>query len=132
MEFIERCEHPVVRIAVALVPASVCRRHNAIPLGLADGVLRIAMSNPGNVVAVDDFRAISRMAVEPVVATYDDVAQAIDRFCRADNELEGLQEELQQEESTNDFASLDFTGVAEDDAPIVRLVNLLVTQAIQD
>ena len=132
MEFIELGEYPVDRIAVALVPASVCRRHNAIPVGLTDGVLRIAMSNPGNVVAVDDFRTLTRMPVEPVVATYDDVAQAIDRYCRADTELEGLQEEMQQDQSSLDLESIDFGAAVEDDAPIVRFVNLLITQAIQD
>ena len=132
MEFIELGEYPVDRIAVALVPASVCRRHNAIPVGLTDGVLRIAMSNPGNVVAVDDFRTLTRMPVEPVVATFDDVVQAIDRYCRADTELEGLQEEMKQDQSSLDLESIDFGAAVEDDAPIVRFVNLLITQAIQD
>jgi len=99
---------------------------------MTDGVLRIAMSNPGNVVAVDDFRTLTRMPVEPVVATYDDVVQAIDRYCRADNELEGLQEEMEQAEGALDLENLDFSAAVEDDAPIVRFVNLLITQAIQD
>jgi len=132
MEFIELGEYQVDRMAVAMVPASVCRRHNAIPIGMTDGVLRIAMSNPGNVVAVDDFRTLTRMPVEPVVATYDDVVQAIDRYCRADNELEGLQEEMEQAEGALDLENLDFSAAVEDDAPIVRFVNLLITQAIQD
>jgi type IV pilus assembly protein PilB len=132
MDFVELGEYPVDRAAIALVPAAVCRRHNAIPVGVSDGVLRIAMSNPGNVVAVDDFRTLTRMPVEPIVATYDDVVQAIDRYCRADNELEGLQEELQSDAMAPDLDSLDFAGGAEDDAPIVRFVNLLISQAVQD
>jgi type IV pilus assembly protein PilB len=131
MEFIELAEYPVDRAAVSLVPATVCRRHNALPVGMKDGVLRVAMSNPGNVVAVDDFRTITRMPVEPVVATHDDVMQAIDRFCRADTELEDLQESL-SEEGSLDLDVSDFGSAVEDDAPIVRFVNLLITQAIQD
>ena len=132
MEFVELGEYPVDRAAIALVPASVCRRHNAIPVGIQDGVLRIAMSNPGNVVAVDDFRTLTRLPVEPLVAAYDDVVQAIDRYCRADNELEGLQEEMQQDEGTVGIDNLDFSAAVEDDAPIVRFVNLLISQAVQD
>jgi type IV pilus assembly protein PilB len=132
MEFVELGEYQVDRAAIALVPASLCRRHNAIPVGIVDGVLRIAMSNPGNVVAVDDFRSITRMQVEPIVATHDDVLQAIDRFCRADNELEGLQEEMEQEAVVGDLDALDFGSAVEDDAPIVRFVNLLISQAVQD
>jgi len=100
MEFVELAEYPVDRAAVALVPAAVCRRHNALPVGLSDGILRVAMSNPGNVVAVDDFRTITRLQVEPVVATHDDVINAIDRFCRADTELEDLQESLSRRASS--------------------------------
>ena len=90
MEFVELSDFPIDRAAVASVPAAVCRRHTALPIALADGVLKVAMSNPGNVVAVDDFRTISRLQVVPVVAAHDDVLAAIDRFCRADNELEDL------------------------------------------
>lgn len=129
MEFVELANFPVDIAAVALVPAAVCRRHNALPIALEDGVIKIAMSNPGNVVAVDDIRTLTNKHVVPVVATHDDVVQAIDRYCRADSELENLQGSL--EESMED----DLSGVGaatEDEAPIVRFVNLLITQAIQD
>ncbi len=94
--------------------------------------MRIAMSNPGNVVAVDDIRTLTRMPVEPVVATLDDVVAAIDRYCRSDAELEDLQEEMKQDSGSMDLETIDFGAAVEDDAPIVRFVNLLISQAIQD
>jgi type IV pilus assembly protein PilB len=130
MEFVELGDYPVDRAAVALVPAAVCRRHTALPISLADGVLKVAMSNPGNVVAVDDFRTLTTMQVIPVVAAHDDVLVAIDRYCRADSELENLQGTLEEAEADIDLA--DVGEVIADDAPIVRFVNLLITQAIQD
>ncbi|WP_084037793.1 GspE/PulE family protein [Demequina sp. NBRC 110053] len=131
MEFVELAEYPVDRAAVALVPGAVCRRHNALPIGLGDGAIRVAMSNPGNVVAVDDFRTITGLQVVPVVATHDDVLSAIDRYCRSDAELGHLQEELSETEVSVDEDALQ-GAVGEDDAPIVRFVNLLISQAIQD
>jgi type IV pilus assembly protein PilB len=129
MEFVELADFPVEQSAVASVSAAVCRRHTALPIAMADGVLKVAMSNPGNVMALDDFRAITGMQVVPVVAAHDDVIAAIDRYCRADSELEDLQGTLDESEETD----LDSVGdVLEDDAPVVRFVNLLITQAIQD
>jgi type IV pilus assembly protein PilB len=129
MEFVELANFPVDVSAVALVPAAVCRRHNALPIALEDGVIKIAMSNPGNVVAVDDIRTLTNKHVVPVVATHDDVVMAIDRYCRADSELENLQGSM--EESLEE--DLSHVGEAtENEAPIVRFVNLLITQAIQD
>lgn len=129
MEFVELANFPVDVAAVALVPAAVCRRHTALPISLEGGVVKIAMSNPGNVVAVDDFRTLTNRHVVPVVATHDDVVAAIDRFCRADSELTDLQGSLA------DAAEVDLNEMGdtiEDDAPIVRFVNLLISQAIQD
>ena len=130
MEFVELVDYPVDRTAVALVPATVCRRHVALPVSMADGVLKVAMSNPGNVMAVDDFRTLTGMQVVPVVAAHDDVAAAIDRYCRADTELENLQDTLEEAEQDVDLAQVG--EVVADDAPIVRFVNLVITQAIQD
>ncbi len=129
MEFVELGNYSVDQSAVALVPAAVCRRHTVLPIGFEDGALKIAMSNPGNVVAVDDFRTLTGRKVVPVVAAHDDVLAAIDRYCRSDAELETLQGSLEEgvEQEVGDIGE-----VIEDDAPIVRFVNLLITQAIQD
>lgn len=131
MEFVDLTDYPVEPSAVALVSAALCRRHNALPVSSEGNVLKLAMANPSDVVAVDDFRSASRMQVVPVVAAHDDVAAAIDRYCRADSELDELQDELGD---VNDTASemMGASSGLEDDAPIVRFVNLLITQAILD
>lgn len=130
MEFVELVDYPVDRTAVTLVPATVCRRHTALPISREGNTLKVAMSNPGNVVAVDDFRTITGLQIQTVVAAHDDVLSAIDRYCRADSELDELQDHLQEKGSEVDLA--DVGDVITDDAPIVRFVNLLITQAIQD
>ena len=133
MDFVELTDYPVDRTAVAALPGAVCRRYTVLPVGFADGALLLAMSNPGNVVAVDDVRAISGLQVRPVVATHDDLVAAIDRYCRADEEIDELASALEEESSALQEMDLSQVGdFVEDDAPIVRFVNLLVTQAIQD
>src|SRR5450756_1244797 len=131
MDFIELSDFIVDRAAVALVPGTLCRRHTVLPIGFENGAIRLAMADPGNVVAVDDVRNITGIQVHPVVATRDDLLQAIDRYCRSDNEMEDLQSSFDETEKVQEDLSK-VGEFVEDDAPIVRFVNLLVTQAIQD
>ena len=128
--FVELVDHPVDRQAVTMVPAAVCRRHNVLPIGLRDGILQLAMVDPGDVFAVDDVRAGLRIGVDPVLAERGDLLAALDRYLRADDELSDLTSTLEEE-----TAAADTTDVSEgpdDDVPIVRFVNLLVSQAITD
>ncbi|RYV52865.1 GspE/PulE family protein [Pengzhenrongella frigida] len=134
MDFIDLDEYAVDRLAVARVPASLCKRHVVLPIALESGILVLATANPGNVVAVDDVRTMSGMPVRTVVATHENLMRAIDRFCRADDEMEGLSSAFEGEAAAA-AAEADLSQVGsfiEDDAPIVRFVNLLVTQAITD
>ena len=133
MEFVELADYPVDRAAVAMLPGALCRRYTVLPLGFQDGAMVLAMANPGNVLALDDARAVSGLPMKAVVATHDDLSVAIDRFCRADDEIDELKsaiEETQAQEIEIDLSRLG--DYVEDDAPIVRFVNILVTQAIQD
>jgi len=132
MPFVDLDEYPVDRMAVSLVPGSLCRRHIVLPVGVEDGFLVLATANPGNVVAVDDVRGFCGMAVRTVVATHDDLMRGIDRYCRVDGEMENLSSAFEQEvpQPEDDLGRLG--DVADDEAPIVRFVNLLITQAITD
>ncbi len=133
MEFVELSDYPVDRNAVALIPGALCRRYTVLPVALLEGALVLAMADPGNVLAVDDARTMSGLPVRTVVATHDDLVTAIDRFCRADEEIDDLAsafEETEVEQADTDLSRMG--EVIEDDAPIVRFVNLLITQAIQD
>ncbi|HUX69992.1 MAG TPA: ATPase, T2SS/T4P/T4SS family [Cellulomonadaceae bacterium] len=132
MDFIDLDEYSVDRQAVALVPAALCRRYVVLPIALDDGVLVLATADPGNVVAVDDVRTMSGRQVRPVVTTYDHLVRAIDRFCRADGEMENLSSAYEEEQPDSDDDLSRMGDFVDEDAPIVRYVNLLVSQAITD
>ncbi|KIU02307.1 MULTISPECIES: GspE/PulE family protein [unclassified Frigoribacterium] len=130
LDFVELIDYPVDRSAVTMVPAAVCRRHKVLPIGVRDGSLILAMEDPGDVFAIDDVRAGLRMGVDPVVAEKNDLRAAIDRYLRADDELNDLTSTLEEERAHETAA--DITDGPDDDVPIVRFVNLLVSQAITD
>src|SRR3954454_11033530 len=88
------------------------------------------MADPANVFAIDDIRSMTGMEVKPVVATKADVLAAINRYHRGDAELDDLT--LAMEGTADDFDDLSSVREIVEDAPIVKFVNLLITQAIQD
>jgi type IV pilus assembly protein PilB len=129
LPFVDLSEYPVDGSAIGRVPGGVCRRHVALPIAYDDGRLLVAMADPGNVFALDDVRSITGMDVRPVVATKGDVLAAIDRFYRADADMDDITASLEVENEEEDLSKV--REVVED-APIVKYVNLLITQAIQD
>jgi len=129
--FVDLSEHPVDPSAVARVPAALCRRSSLLPVGLDDQRrLVVAMADPGDVVALDDLRSITGLEVVPVVATREDLAAAVERFCRADADLDDLTTAISADVDPQEDLSL--VAAAVEDAPIVRYVNLLIDQAITD
>jgi type IV pilus assembly protein PilB len=133
LEFIDLTEAQIDASAMALVPEATARRHNCIPVHFdEDGRLVLAMADPANVVAVDDIRAMAKRDVRTVVATKADVVAAINRHYRLDTAAESLAEEAAAD-IVSDSAELDDEGSASaEDAPIIKLVNLLITQAVND
>ncbi|MCU1591081.1 MAG: Type secretion system protein GspE [Frankiales bacterium] len=129
LKFVDLSDYPVDGSAVAKVPDAVCRRHNALPIGYEDGKLVVAMADPANVFAVDDIRSMTGMEVKAVVATKADVLAAINRYQRSDTEMDELTSAIDVSHDEDDLSKV--TEIIED-APIVKFVNLLITQAIQD
>jgi type IV pilus assembly protein PilB len=130
MQFVDLTDYSVDGSAVSRVPDGVCRRHTAMPIGYEDGKLLVAMADPANVFALDDIRAISGLEVKPVVATKPDVLAAINKYHRGDAEMDDLTMAL--DASSEDDDDLSKIKEVVEDAPIVKFVNLLITQAIQD
>src|SRR4051794_26916106 len=130
LPFVDLTEYPVDGSAVGSISAAVAKRHAALPIGYDDGRLLVAMADPANVFAVDDIRSITGRDVRPVVATKADLLAAIDRYHRSDGYLDELTTSIDvSEEDDNDLSKV---KEIVDDAPIVKFVNLLITQAIAD
>jgi type IV pilus assembly protein PilB len=129
LRFVDLSDFAVDGSAVGRVPGTVCRRHSAMPIGFEDSKLLVAMADPANVFAIDDIRSLTGMDVKPVVATRADIAAAIDRYYRADSDLDDISAVLDAQEEEDELSKV--KEIVED-APIVKYVNLLITQAIQD
>jgi type IV pilus assembly protein PilB len=130
LEYIDLGDAMIDPSATALVPGSVCRRHMVIPVRYEGNRLMVAMADPANVIALDDLRTLAKVDLQPVVSTRSDVLAAIDRVYRAGDELDSLSTSM--EANREDEEDLSKIREVVEDAPIVKFVNLLITQGIQD
>ena len=100
-----------------------------LPFGFEDGKLLVAMADPANVFALDDVRLLTRLEIRPCLATRADVPRRSTATYRADADLDDLT--LRHRRRRRGRRPLQRQG-GDEDAPIVKYVNLLITQAIQD
>ena len=129
LEFVDLTEYRIDAAATALLPEALCRRYRALPIGEEDGKLLVAMSDPANVYALDDIRTITGRDVRPVVATANDVEQSIQRFSGMSEQAEALATEAADALDTEAGVTVE---AAVEDAPIVKLVQAIMTQAAAD
>ena len=130
LEYVELDDVQLDPTVVGLVPEQVARRYHVIPIGWDEETLIVAMSDPSNVFALDDIRTITGRDVRPVVSTASDIEAAIGKYSRFDQEVEDMASEAASAAESD--ASIEDIRDAVEDAPIVKLVNLLITQAVGD
>jgi len=123
------------------IPEHLAQRYKVIPVGQENNKLALAMVDPLNVFAIDDIRLITGFDIEPMIATEESILRAI-------NKQFGVTDLAEVHETVQDIALSDFGDLETleeedeieldklkelvDEAPIVRVVNLIITQAIND
>jgi type IV pilus assembly protein PilB len=127
--FVDLRSRPIDLMLAALIPEEVARRYRALPIARYDGQLVIAMGNPENVFALDDLRVLTGSPVVAVAADREQLHEAMNRaYNRSDVESS-------VDDAVSDFDDDDGASnllVESEDAPIVRLVNALLEQAVDE
>lgn len=131
LDFVDLSEFKVDLSAVALIPERIARKNLVLPIGFEDGKLCVAVANPTDVFVFDDLRMMTGYDVKAVVSTKDDIQEAIQRYSRADEVVEQTVEEIDAEFGEETEEGVQAADMV-DDAPIVKLVNLIINQAVTD
>jgi type IV pilus assembly protein PilB len=125
---------------IKIIPADVARKYTILPISKAGAKLTIAMLDPTNVFAMDDIKFMTGYNVEPVVAAESALRLSIEKYYGSTHaiELKKVMEEIATEEETDlevleeeeelDLAALESES---EEAPVVRLVNIVLTDAIK-
>lgn len=114
------------------VPGALCRRYQLIPLERRRRTLVAGMVDPSDIIAIDAVQSITDLQVQPVVVSSDALRQTFDRYLRSDEELSELSSAIEESADTSATAFTETLEEQDADAPIVRFVNLLIAQAIND
>lgn len=121
-----------------LVPEKVAAYYKAVPIGRAGNFLTVAMADPLNVFALDDLALITNLKVIPVLALASDIQATLERHY---HQTERFEEIIATIEGTEDISeaqigprevNLDQLREEPSAAPVVKLVNLILTQAIDE
>jgi type IV pilus assembly protein PilB len=130
-------EYEIDPDVVKLVSREVCEKHRIIPVSRSGQSLIVAMSDPTNLNAMDDIKFLTSYNVEPVVASETAIQAAVDRYYNAGPSYEEVMADLQLDDDDIDFKAEDEDVNALElerasaDAPVVRLVNVVLLNAIR-
>ncbi|MEW6620647.1 MAG: ATPase, T2SS/T4P/T4SS family [bacterium] len=117
-----------------LIPEFIIRRHNLIPISLADHNLTIAMSDPLDIFAIDDVALfIGDYRITPVIVSEDDIRKTIDKYYGGEITFEKTIEKIEVKSTEVEEEVMDVSKVtsAAEEAPLVNLVNRIISNAIQ-
>jgi type IV pilus assembly protein PilB len=119
--------YPIDAAAVAKIPLPMVLRHRLLGIGITGDELVVAITDTEDVLAMDDVRAATGMTIRPVVAARSELRKIIDRLKREGSDLADIAATMRPED---EGSVSNLSGG--DDAPIVRYVNSLLEQAIQN
>jgi type IV pilus assembly protein PilB len=124
---------------VKLIPYETAKRYEVLALSRVGASLTLAMVDPTNVFAMDDIKFMTGFNIEPVVASEQAIVEQIEKVYGSNNET-SLESVMQQFDDTDtsleieaqeEELSLSELEKAADEAPIVKLVNILLTDALK-
>jgi len=119
---------------VALVPETLARKYRIFPVERNGDRLVLGMVDPTNILAIDDLRLSLKMEIQPVIVTEEDLNHTFNQYYGIKESVRDVFKDMdvEIEETKSDEPSMDAIESMVDDAPIVRLVNLIITQAVKE
>ncbi len=135
--YLDLSSHEVDPEVVRLIPAYVAQRHGVVAIARKHGRLVLAMADPANIVAIDDVRLLTGLEVEIAVASTSDIAHVhaeiyggVADMEEALRQAQGADPEIAEDPARAEEVTIERLRTMVDEAPIVRVVNQLLTQAI--
>jgi type IV pilus assembly protein PilB len=131
---------------VELIPRDTAHNHRVVPVSRLENKLFIAMADPLNVLAIDDIRRITKLDIAPLIASekaiteklaafdsaksgsMEDIIQDAEKKRDAENDGDTLESVKENVEEMN----LDQLAASSEEAPVIKLANLIILQAIKD
>lgn len=140
MDFVELAEIEIPASVIELVPESLARENVVMPLASQNGAIKVIMHNPMDFETIDKLRFVLNREIEVALAPKEAIVEAINRYYGGStSETESVDSMLQEFTDTAIDFSEDGTGksagsmsntLEEGDAPVIRLVHLIIQEAV--
>ncbi len=128
---------------VALVPREVALNYKVLPVARLENKLFLAMADPLNVLALDDVKRITKLDVTPMIASEKVILEKInnlethkggwmEEIVKKSEEMDADVEGAELVAEKSDNSSVDALAAAGEEAPVIKLANLILVQAIRD
>lgn len=117
---------------IGLVNSNILRKHCMVPLGYFRGnmnIVQVAMADPMDMAAADDFTIITNLQVEPVLALPNEIMMTIDRYFGDDENMEAAQKYADQRRAIEEASQDEEYNESLNNSPIVKIVNAMIEQA---
>ncbi len=115
-------------VALQLIPEAMARQYTVIPLSVNDNVLRVAMANPADILAIEALASRSQMRIEPEEASAEEIQEAIDFNYKAYDEIEKQISSIILPSETTDARTMLDTVT---DAPVAQALTLIIDEAVK-
>lgn len=130
-----------------ILPRDVAHNHKVVPIARIENKLILAMADPLNVMAIDDVRRITKLEISPMIASEKAIA---DKLAHIESAQSGSMEDIMQDvkkqaemeaeaesletvkETLDESSSIDKLAAAGEEAPVIKLANLILVQAIKE
>lgn len=133
---INLAEFEVDGAVLKLIPSDVAQKYQIVPVNRAGATLIIAMSDPSNILGIDDIKFMTGYNVEVVVASDSAIKHSIDKYYDQSASLAEVMSDFRMDELevVGEEEEIDLTTLerATEEAPVVKLVNLILTDAIRN
>lgn len=141
--FVDLTEVQIDPEAAKLIPEEVMRKYSCVAISRNNGALQVAMADPNDIRAIDAMRVATRFQyrIEPFIALPSDIHNTINQLSdvrvRVASELEGLLDQFEEpqavetEDQGADELHLGDAQAAAGDPPVVKLVRVIITKAIE-
>jgi type IV pilus assembly protein PilB len=136
---IDLSKYKIDKSVIALIPEKLVKQYLIMPVSKIGNVLTIAMTDPLNILAIDDIKTLTHYQIQPIIATDSDIKEAISVYygMEAHDSAEmladgGVSDSIQLEK-TDEEEKIDVSEVLEESkkAPIVKIVNLIMNEAMK-
>ncbi len=116
-----------------MIPERLARQYHLIPISKFGDRLVVAMADPMNIFAIDDLKALTQVAIDPVLSPEAEIRRAIEQVYAHDTPaaMSVVTDEESDGENIDTAVALLLNESGEEDAPVVKIINLMIVEAMR-